>query len=144
MREFASLSRRGLLGSLAAVGATAALGAPAWAAQPEMLSKPIPRSGEELAVIGLGSWITFNVGNDPVARAGCAWLKPLRPRLPAFLQSAHAAPGARSCHQSADALLCLWPTRLLNTPPISGRSSRGQVARPETRSPSCSPRPRRG
>src|SRR5688572_10593326 len=34
--------------------------------------KAIPSSGEELPVVGLGSWITFNVGNDPTARANCA------------------------------------------------------------------------
>jgi diketogulonate reductase-like aldo/keto reductase len=34
--------------------------------------KPIPGSGEALPVIGLGSWITFNVGNDPAARRACA------------------------------------------------------------------------
>jgi len=31
------------------------------------LTRPIPASGEALPVVGLGSWITFNVGNDPVA-----------------------------------------------------------------------------
>src|SRR5262249_37032087 len=31
-------------------------------------TRKIPSSGEALPVIGLGSWITFNVGNDPVAR----------------------------------------------------------------------------
>ena len=32
-------------------------------AQPgALLSRPIPSSGEALPVIGLGSWITFNVG----------------------------------------------------------------------------------
>jgi diketogulonate reductase-like aldo/keto reductase len=36
------------------------------------VSKAIPSSGEELPVVGLGSWITFNVGNDPPARANCA------------------------------------------------------------------------
>ncbi|MDP2440419.1 aldo/keto reductase [Rhodoferax sp.] len=34
--------------------------------------RPIPSSGEALPVVGLGSWITFNVGNDPVARDACA------------------------------------------------------------------------
>ena len=56
--------------------ATSALlaGLPAWAtratAQPASspLTRPIPSSGEALPVVGLGSWITFNVGNDPVAR----------------------------------------------------------------------------
>jgi diketogulonate reductase-like aldo/keto reductase len=33
-----------------------------------LLTRPIPASGEALPVVGLGSWITFNVGNDPVAR----------------------------------------------------------------------------
>ena len=34
------------------------------------LTKPIPSTGEALPVVGLGSWITFNVGNDP-RRARC-------------------------------------------------------------------------
>lgn len=34
--------------------------------------KAIPSSGEKIPVVGLGSWITFNVGNDPVARDACA------------------------------------------------------------------------
>ncbi|MBQ0921371.1 aldo/keto reductase [Hydrogenophaga aromaticivorans] len=51
-----------------------AAGLPAWAtraaAQPaqSLLTRPIPANGEALPVVGLGSWITFNVGNDPVAR----------------------------------------------------------------------------
>jgi diketogulonate reductase-like aldo/keto reductase len=32
----------------------------------------IPSTGEAMPVIGLGTWITFNVGNDPVARANAA------------------------------------------------------------------------
>lgn len=34
-----------------------------------MATRRIPSSGEAMPVIGLGTWITFNVGNDPVARA---------------------------------------------------------------------------
>jgi diketogulonate reductase-like aldo/keto reductase len=34
--------------------------------------RPIPSTGERVPVVGLGSWITFNVGNDPVARDACA------------------------------------------------------------------------
>lgn len=33
------------------------------------ITRVIPSSGEKLPVIGLGSWITFNVGNDPRGRA---------------------------------------------------------------------------
>jgi diketogulonate reductase-like aldo/keto reductase len=35
------------------------------------MSKRIPSSSEEIPVIGLGSWITFNVGDDTEARANC-------------------------------------------------------------------------
>jgi diketogulonate reductase-like aldo/keto reductase len=68
------LDRRQVLGAMTAVGAAALLrprGAPsAQAAAP--LTRPIPSSGEALPVVGLGTWITFNVGNDPVARDACA------------------------------------------------------------------------
>ena len=36
-----------------------------------LLMRPIPSSGEQIPVLGLGSWITFNVGNDRAARAQC-------------------------------------------------------------------------
>jgi len=32
----------------------------------------IPSSGERIPAVGLGSWITFNVGDDPTARSECA------------------------------------------------------------------------
>ncbi|EGV16880.1 aldo/keto reductase [Thiocapsa marina] len=32
------------------------------------LAKPIPSTGELLPVVGMGTWITFNVGDDPTAR----------------------------------------------------------------------------
>ncbi|HEX9721106.1 MAG TPA: aldo/keto reductase [Ramlibacter sp.] len=56
-----------LLPALATVDAVAQSPAPARPA-----AKPIPSSGEEIPVLGLGSWITFNVGNDPPARERCA------------------------------------------------------------------------
>lgn len=34
--------------------------------------RTIPSSGEQLPCVGLGSWITFNVGNDPVLLDECA------------------------------------------------------------------------
>jgi diketogulonate reductase-like aldo/keto reductase len=33
------------------------------------MTKPIPSSGEALPVIGVGTWQTFDVGNDPAVRA---------------------------------------------------------------------------
>jgi len=67
-----SVDRRSLLCSLLAAGTGAAL----WpmlgfAQQRALLTRTIPSSGEALPVVGLGSWITFNVGNDRVARDAC-------------------------------------------------------------------------
>src|SRR5687767_9405230 len=36
-----------------------------------ILTRPIPSSGEQLPLVGLGTWITFNVGDDALARAEC-------------------------------------------------------------------------
>jgi diketogulonate reductase-like aldo/keto reductase len=41
-------------------------------AQPAPLTRTIPSTGEAIPRVGLGTWITFNVGNDPPARAQCA------------------------------------------------------------------------
>ena len=66
-------NRRRTLGTLAAAGAYALIRPSPGSAEPRaMLTRPIPSTGEALPVVGLGSWITFNVGGDPVARDGCA------------------------------------------------------------------------
>ena len=63
------LSRRAFLTSLATLGAAAALGAGyAIAAPGPILKRPIPATGEQVPVIGMGSWITFNVGGDKKLR----------------------------------------------------------------------------
>src|SRR5262245_16012123 len=66
------LSRRQLLSAFAAASGAALLHPLAAAAQARVLTRPIPSSGEALPLVGLGSWITFNVGNDPRARDSCA------------------------------------------------------------------------
>lgn len=65
-------SRRAFLHAMAAAGA-AALAPPRLAfAQPStLLTRAIPSTGEALPLVGLGTWITFNVGNDRVARDAC-------------------------------------------------------------------------
>ncbi|HEY0488319.1 MAG TPA: aldo/keto reductase [Telluria sp.] len=65
-----SMRRRRMLQSMLALGGSAAL--PLQAAPASMLTRRIPSSGEAVPVVGLGSWITFNVGNDPAGRAECA------------------------------------------------------------------------
>jgi diketogulonate reductase-like aldo/keto reductase len=51
-------------------GATAGEGAAQ--AGSAVLTRAIPGTGETLPLVGLGSWITFNVGRDPRARDACA------------------------------------------------------------------------
>jgi diketogulonate reductase-like aldo/keto reductase len=62
-------SRRKVLIGAAAFGAAVAIGSAPAAAAPSVSTKPIPSSGERLPVIGMGSWITFDVGEDKAARA---------------------------------------------------------------------------
>jgi diketogulonate reductase-like aldo/keto reductase len=57
--------------------ATVAAAAMPWMPQPRAQAlapaqKPIPSTGERLPVIGLGSWITFNVGDDTVLQSESA------------------------------------------------------------------------
>ncbi len=62
--------RRVFLRTLAISGmATLLWPIPGIAQSKTFITRKLPSSGEALPIIGLGSWITFNVGNDPVARA---------------------------------------------------------------------------
>jgi diketogulonate reductase-like aldo/keto reductase len=60
------MKRRTLLqwSALAAAGQATAQSAP--------LTRAIPATGEQIPRVGLGTWITFNVGQDAPARARCA------------------------------------------------------------------------
>lgn len=66
------LSRRDLLRALGGSAALAVLRPLSGLAHGSPLTKPIPSTGERLPVVGLGTWITFNVGDDPELRNGCA------------------------------------------------------------------------
>ncbi len=62
--------RRHFVESLIALAAGLALPSPAArAAAGTAIRKPIPASGEMLPVIGMGSWRTFDIGDDTAARA---------------------------------------------------------------------------
>ena len=70
MRSTLSVRRRRMLASLLSLGGSAMM--PLHAAAPApIITRAIPSSGEAIPVLGLGSWITFNVGNDSAARAEC-------------------------------------------------------------------------
>lgn len=62
------MRRRALINMLPVLAAQGVLARTA----PPPLMRRIPSTGEEIPAVGLGSWITFNVGNDPPARAACA------------------------------------------------------------------------
>jgi diketogulonate reductase-like aldo/keto reductase len=68
---FRPLTRRAVLAGGAAL-ATSPLALPLHAQAPQPLARPIPSTGETIPAIGLGTWITFNVGDDPVLRDECA------------------------------------------------------------------------
>ena len=61
-------SRRTVLTSMLAFGLGSALGPGPLLAAARPLTKAIPVSGEALPVIGMGTWITFNVGEDAALR----------------------------------------------------------------------------
>ena len=67
-RMHQTLSRREVLRALAALGLTAPLAIPAAAEPRAILTRPIPATGERVPAIGMGSWITFNVGEDAELR----------------------------------------------------------------------------
>lgn len=66
-------NRRTILHGLLAAASAAALPLPAARAQSAaLLTRPIPATGEQLPLVGLGSWITFNVGTDQKLLDECA------------------------------------------------------------------------
>ena len=63
------VTRRAFLASMAALGAAVPFARSSKSTAAAMpLTKAIPKTGERLPVIGMGSWKTFNVGDDSSAR----------------------------------------------------------------------------
>ena len=58
--------------SLAATATAALLPVSLRAREGSPAHRPIPSTGEAMPIVGLGTWITFNVGDDPVLRDECA------------------------------------------------------------------------
>lgn len=69
-RRMGDVDRRQFL----AAGIGAAYGGHGWAAQPApgLLLRPIPSSGERIASIGMGTWLTFDAGESTQRRAALA------------------------------------------------------------------------
>lgn len=66
------ISRRQLLANASQLGLLATVGPSLSVAQSAQIQRAIPSSGERLPIVGLGTYRTFNVGDDP------AELEPLR------------------------------------------------------------------
>ena len=83
---------------LAFAGLTAPL-LSARAASLPVLRRRLPATGEEIPAVGLGSWITFNVGQDPVLRAECAAV------MAAFLDAGGAVIDSSPMYGSSQAVI---------------------------------------
>ncbi len=71
MKPVRPVSRRAAIGLMAGSAAALLCPVPAFA-RAGLITRAIPSSGAKLPVVGLGSWITVNVGDDPELRDECA------------------------------------------------------------------------
>jgi diketogulonate reductase-like aldo/keto reductase len=78
-RQPSAMSRRGFVKAAVGAAAVALSGGPSMAQA--ILRKPIPKTGEALPVIGLGTWQTFDVSANEAARA------PLKTVLQEFVRA---------------------------------------------------------
>jgi diketogulonate reductase-like aldo/keto reductase len=72
MRHQPHITRRQAVATLGAAAAATILRPFAGVAQTAIITKAIPSTGELIPAVGLGTWITFNVGDDPELREECA------------------------------------------------------------------------
>src|SRR5687767_9014174 len=72
MEHLMRTTRRTFVRASLATAATALLPISLHAQQGRPARRPIPSTREEIPIVGLGTWITFNVGDDPVLRDECA------------------------------------------------------------------------
>jgi hypothetical protein len=94
--------------SLLIAGAAGAIAPSFGSAQPSVLTKPIPSTGEALPLFGLGTWITFNVGKDIQARDSSGLARELFSfvAMPTSRQRLTAKRTASGLRCSTSALFC--------------------------------------
>ena len=129
------------------IGGIGAMALSAWpaglgraASDPAGMMRAIPSSGEKIPAVGLGSWITFNVGNDPELASDSASLDGLTIgsktlTFKNWLTKSHGASFGDDAIQNAIARLDQIPTDLtdlldtiraaggLHHPRVSGRQA---------------------
>ena len=98
----------------------------------QIVTRRIPSSKEELPLVGLGSWITFNVGDDPVARAECVEV------MRAFFASGGRLIDSSPMYGSSqsvigDGVSILRPSRLFSADKVWTGGSEGKAQIAETR-----------
>jgi diketogulonate reductase-like aldo/keto reductase len=86
--------RRAVLGAFAALAAGTVVPQESQA----LISRPIAKSGEPLPVVGLGTWQTFDAGQDAAARS------PLREVLEVFAQAGARAVDSSPMYGSSEAV----------------------------------------
>ena len=103
-------SRRAFLASMAALGVAVQLdcGRQSAASRP-VLTKPIPATGERLPVIGMGSWLTFDVGDNKKLRAERLEV------LQAFFDAGGAVIDSSPMYGSSEAVIGYCLGRIANT-----------------------------
>jgi diketogulonate reductase-like aldo/keto reductase len=128
------ISRRDMLRLLVAGSSMALLHPDAVLGQTrgQILTRRIPSSREELPLVGLGTWITFNVGDDPVGRAECAEV------MRAFFASGGRLIDSSPMYGSAqsvvgDGVAKLTPSRLFSADKVWTGSSEGRAQLAESR-----------
>ncbi len=121
-----SISRRDMLRLMLAGGAVSMLTSEHAGGQTRggILTRAIPSSREDIPLVGLGSWITFNVGNDPEARARSTEV------MRAFFAAGGRLLDSSPMYGSAqsvigEAVAKLRPTRLFSADKVWTRGSEG-------------------
>jgi hypothetical protein len=98
MNRSSSWSRRRFLGAVAATGLPA-WSPPTLAQSRDPITRAIPSTGERLPVIGIGTWITFNVGSASAARA------PLVPVMQTFFDRGGAMIDSSPMYGTSEAVI---------------------------------------
>jgi diketogulonate reductase-like aldo/keto reductase len=112
-----NLTRRAFVGSMTSFGATTAL--PALGQGPAagaILKKAIPSTGEQIPAIGLGTWITFNVGNDERLRAARAQV------IQTFFDRGGSLIDSSPMYGSSEAVIGYGLARIKNRPTLFSAS----------------------
>jgi diketogulonate reductase-like aldo/keto reductase len=110
-----NLTRRAFVGSMTSFGATTALPALGQAAG-AILKKAIPSTGEQVPAIGLGTWITFNVGNDERLRAARAQV------MQTFFDRGGSLIDSSPMYGSSEAVIGYGLARIKNRPTLFSAS----------------------